>query len=78
MTYRTHACSFVNDTPSSFEKRHRNVTVHLSPCFENVKEGDILTVGQCRPLSKTIRFNALEHEPCINTSISVKKQFRMF
>jgi small subunit ribosomal protein S11e len=63
---------------NSFEKRHKNVMVHISPCFQNVKEGDILTVGQCRPLSKTVRFNALEHEPCVNTSINVKKQFRMF
>merc|ERR1712216_725690 len=35
-----------------FEKRHNNVSVHCSPCFEP-KEGDILTIGQCRPLSKT-------------------------
>lgn len=50
-----------------FEKRHKNMTVHCSPCWQNVKEGDIVTVGQCRPLSKTVRFNVLEHEPCINT-----------
>merc|ERR1719181_2643248 len=29
-----------------FEKRHKNMSVHCSPCFENVKEGDIVTVGQ--------------------------------
>ncbi|CAN0126847.1 unnamed protein product [Discosporangium mesarthrocarpum] len=61
-----------------FEKRHKNMMVHCSPCWENVKEGDIVTVGQCRPLSKTVRFNVLEHEPCVNTAIAVKKQFRMF
>ena len=27
-----------------FEKRHRNIPVHCSPCF-NVKEGDIVVVG---------------------------------
>ncbi len=43
------------------------MTVHCAPCWENVKEGDIVTVGQCRPLSKTVRFNVLEHEACINT-----------
>ncbi|CAM9445029.1 unnamed protein product, partial [Chrysoparadoxa australica] len=59
-----------------FEKRHKNMTVHCSPCFQNVKEGDIVTMGQCRPLAKTVRFNVLEHEPCVNTSISVKKLFR--
>ncbi|KAL8440003.1 hypothetical protein Efla_004919 [Eimeria flavescens] len=29
------------------EKRHKNVTCHLSPCFDQVKEGDIVTAGQC-------------------------------
>mmetsp|Transcript_24790 Transcript_24790/g.49548 ORF Transcript_24790/g.49548 Transcript_24790/m.49548 type:complete len:166 (-) Transcript_24790:205-702(-) len=61
-----------------FEKRHKNITVHCSPCFENVKEGDIVTAGQCRPLSKTVRFNVLEHLPATNTSQNVKKSFRMF
>merc|ERR1711964_669611 len=42
-----------------FEKRHRNVPVHCSPCWD-VKEGDIITAGQCRPLSKTVRFNVLK------------------
>merc|ERR1712190_440879 len=39
-----------------FEKRHRNIPAHCSPCFK-VKEGDVVTIGQCRPLSKTVRFN---------------------
>lgn len=30
-----------------YEKRHKNVPVHCSPCFD-VKEGDIVTIGQCR------------------------------
>ena len=42
-----------------FEKRHSNMPVHCSPCFD-VKEGDIVTVGQCRPLAKTVRFNVLK------------------
>ncbi len=45
-----------------FEKRHKNISVHLSPCF-SIKEGDILIAGQCRPLSKTVRFNALKVIP---------------
>ena len=61
-----------------YEKRHKNMTVHCSPCFPTVREGDIVTVGQCRPLAKTVRFNVLEHEPCVNQAINVKKQFRMF
>ena len=32
---------------SSYEKRHRNIPAHCSPCFD-VKEGDIVTIGQCR------------------------------
>merc|ERR1711933_532919 len=38
-----------------FEKRHTNIPAHLPPCFR-VKAGDTVTIGQCRPLSKTIRF----------------------
>jgi len=61
-----------------YEKRHTNVPAHLSPCF-SVKEGDIVTVGQCRPLSKTVRFNVLKVEPCSTQKpVNVKKQFRMF
>eukprot|EP01138_Halocafeteria_seosinensis_P005399 gb/GECG01005519.1/.p1 GENE.gb/GECG01005519.1/~~gb/GECG01005519.1/.p1 ORF type:complete len:164 (+),score=10.83 gb/GECG01005519.1/:1-492(+) len=44
-----------------FEKRHRNIAAHVSPAFR-VKEGDIVVVGQCRPLSKTVRFNVLKVE----------------
>ncbi|VVC98337.1 unnamed protein product [Leptidea sinapis] len=36
-----------------FEKRYRNMSVHLSPCFRDVEMGDIVTIGECRPLSKT-------------------------
>jgi len=43
-----------------FEKRHKNMSVHLSPCFRDVSIGDIVTVGECRPLSKTVRFNVLK------------------
>ncbi|KAK9402719.1 40S ribosomal protein S11 [Crotalus adamanteus] len=43
-----------------FEKRHKNMSVHLSPCFRDVQIGDIVTVGECRPLSKTVRFNVLK------------------
>jgi small subunit ribosomal protein S11e len=59
-----------------FEKRHRNIAAHISPCFR-VKEGDIVTVGQCRPLSKTVSFNVLKVTP--NEIFgSAKKQFVLF
>eukprot|EP00518_Triparma_eleuthera_P003132 CAMPEP_0182463526 /NCGR_PEP_ID=MMETSP1319-20130603/7636_1 /TAXON_ID=172717 /ORGANISM="Bolidomonas pacifica, Strain RCC208" /LENGTH=163 /DNA_ID=CAMNT_0024663085 /DNA_START=44 /DNA_END=535 /DNA_ORIENTATION=+ len=60
-----------------FEKRHRNIVAHCSPCFD-VGEGDVVTIGQCRPLAKTVRFNVLEVEKAVNTALNVKKQFRMF
>lgn len=37
-----------------YEKRHANLAAHVSPAFR-VEEGDTVTVGQCRPLSKTVR-----------------------
>ncbi|EIM83521.1 40S ribosomal protein S11 [Stereum hirsutum FP-91666 SS1] len=41
-----------------YEKRHRNLAAHVSPAFR-AEVGDIVTVGQCRPLSKTVRFNVV-------------------
>jgi small subunit ribosomal protein S11e len=61
-----------------YEKRHRNMPAHCSPCFQNVGEGDIVTIGQCRPLAKTVRFNVIEHAPCTNKALNVKKIFRQF
>eukprot|EP01118_Nematostelium_gracile_P010593 TRINITY_DN3672_c0_g1_i2.p1 TRINITY_DN3672_c0_g1~~TRINITY_DN3672_c0_g1_i2.p1 ORF type:complete len:167 (-),score=40.79 TRINITY_DN3672_c0_g1_i2:105-605(-) len=57
-----------------FEKRHKKVPAHCSPCFI-VKEGDVVTVGECRPLSKTIRFNTLAVE---SQKVTGGKQFRLF
>jgi small subunit ribosomal protein S11e len=58
-----------------FEKRHTNIAAHCSPAF-NVKEGDIVTIGQCRPLAKTVRFNVVALEP--QRVIAGKKSFRVF
>lgn len=59
-----------------YEKRHTNVPVHASPAF-SIREGDIVIAGQCRPLSKTVRFNTLRVIP--NEIIgSVRKQFMLF
>ena len=59
-----------------YEKRHRNISVHCSPAF-SVKEGDIVVVGQCRPLSKTVKFNVLKVIP--NEIVgNVRKQFILF
>jgi len=59
-----------------YEKRHRNISVHCSPAF-SVKEGDIVVIGECRPLCKTVSFNVLKvipHEVIGN----VRKQFMLF
>ncbi|KAJ2964013.1 hypothetical protein NQZ79_g971 [Umbelopsis isabellina] len=45
---------------SRYEKRHKNLSAHMSPAFVGVEVGDLVTVGQCRPLSKTVRFNVLK------------------
>ena len=59
-----------------FEKRHHNVTVHCSPAFR-IKTGDVVTVGQCRPLSKTVRFNVVRKE-VQHIEGNVKKVFVLF
>ena len=33
-----------------YEKRHKNLAAHVSPCFIGVQPGDLVTVGQCRYL----------------------------
>nr|CAH0110105.1 unnamed protein product [Daphnia galeata] len=57
-----------------FEKRHRNMSVHLSPCFRDVAINDVVTIGECRPLAKTVRFNVLK----VNKAAGAKKSFRKF
>merc|ERR1712058_5392 len=57
-----------------YEKRHRNLVAHMSPCFRDVNLGDLVTVGQCRPLSKTVRFNVLK----VAKSVASKKSFEKF
>ncbi|KAJ1963092.1 40S ribosomal protein S11-B, partial [Dipsacomyces acuminosporus] len=58
-----------------YEKRHKNLAAHLSPAFVGVQPGDTVTVGQCRPLSKTIRFNVIKHQPKV---VKGSKQFQKF
>jgi len=57
-----------------YEKRHRNIPAHCSPAFL-VKVGDPVTIGECRPLSKTVRFNVI----AVNTRTATeaaKKSFK--
>uniref|UniRef100_A0A0E0DI98 Small ribosomal subunit protein uS17 n=1 Tax=Oryza meridionalis TaxID=40149 RepID=A0A0E0DI98_9ORYZ len=53
--------------------RHSNIPAHVSPCFR-VKEGDHVIIGQCRPLSKTVRFNVLKVIPAGSTGGSGGKK----
>jgi len=56
-----------------FEKRHSKLSAHMSPAFLDVELGNSVTVGGCRPLSKTVRFNVLAVK-----SIGGKKSFKKF
>ena len=59
-----------------FEKRHKTVTAHCSPAFR-LRVGDVVTVGQCRPLSKTVRFNVIRQE-VQHIEGNVRKVFVLF
>merc|ERR1712038_1819955 len=37
-----------------FEKRHKMVSAHVSPCWRDIAIGDLVTIGECRPLAKTM------------------------
>jgi small subunit ribosomal protein S17 len=43
------------------KKRHK-LHAHLSPCVE-LKIGDIATVAECRPVSKTVSFVVVDRVP---------------
>jgi small subunit ribosomal protein S11e len=58
-----------------YEKRHKNLAAHLSPAFIGVEVGDLVTVGECRPLSKTVRFNVIKHQKKLAKG---SKQFNKF
>ena len=61
-----------------YEKRHKTLPAHCSPAFL-VKDGDVITVGECRPLSKTVRFNVLKVESATEAgAMRAKKTFRVF
>jgi len=60
-----------------FEKRHRNIPAHCSPAFR-VKEGDTVTIGQCRPLSKTVRFNVIKVDVAGGSGKKGVKLFQKF
>jgi small subunit ribosomal protein S17 len=42
-----------------YERRHSHIPAHNPPCL-NAKEGDVVKVAECRPISKTISFVVVE------------------
>ena len=42
--------------------------------FRDVQVGDVATVGECRPLSKTVKFNTLK----VTRAAGNKKAFKKF
>ncbi|XP_575471.1 small ribosomal subunit protein uS17-like [Rattus norvegicus] len=57
-----------------FEKQPKNTPVRLSPCFRVVQINDIVTVGECRPLSKTVFYSMCK----VTTAAGTRKQFQKF
>ena len=55
-----------------FEKRRKTLLAHCSPCFR-LSVGDIVKIGQCRPLSKFVRFNVLSIERKATGESKLKK-----
>ena len=42
-----------------YERRHSHIPAHNPPCLD-VKEGDVVKVAECRPISKTVSFVVIE------------------
>ena len=42
-----------------YERRHSHIASHNPPCME-AKEGDRVTIAECRPISKTVSFVVVE------------------
>ena len=42
-----------------YERRRSHTPAHNPPCI-NVKEGDLVKIAECRPLSKTVSFVVVE------------------
>jgi small subunit ribosomal protein S17 len=41
------------------ERRRSRISAHVPGCVQ-VHEGDVVTIGECRPLSKTVSFVVVE------------------
>ncbi len=54
-------CNYLHYVPKvlRYERRHSRVRCHNPPCI-NAKEGNLVRVGECRPISKTVSFVVVE------------------
>lgn len=50
-----------NDKYMRYLKKRHRLHAHLSPCFD-LEVGDIATVAECRPVSKTVSFVVVSRE----------------
>jgi len=51
-----------------------NISYKCIYVISDVEIGDIVTIGECRPLSKTVRFNVLK----VTKGTGAKKGFKKF
>ena len=42
-----------------YERRHSHIPSHNPPCVD-AKEGDLVRIAECRPISKTVSFTVVE------------------
>ena len=42
-----------------YERRHSHIPAHCPPCI-SAKEGDLVKISECRPISKTVSFVVVE------------------
>ncbi|CAD7682298.1 unnamed protein product [Nyctereutes procyonoides] len=55
-----------------FKKCHKNMSLHLSPCFRDVNIGNVVTMGKCQPLREIVSFNMLK----VTKTTGTKKQLQ--
>lgn len=59
----------------SVGKTYFQLSSYINAFFSSdVQNGDVVTIGECRPLSKTVRFNVLK----VAKAAGSKKQFQKF
>ncbi|XP_043849771.1 40S ribosomal protein S11-like [Dromiciops gliroides] len=57
---------------NQFKKHHKNMFAPFTLLLD-IQIGDVVTVGECRPLSKTMRFNVLKVTKVARTKMQFQK-----